>query len=134
MKQKTLYPIWGLAYILCAVLGFIDQRNGAVDIAFAVIAVLFFIPGVLILVDAYKNNDKKGLRRLRYISLASLVLTLSLIVVTFASATGSQALGTVLHYALGILSAPMFCAGIWVLPIFLWACLFIASFPKIIGK
>ncbi len=135
MKQKTLYPIWGLLYILCVVLGFLEQRNGALDIALIVVSVGFFVPGVLLLIDAYKESDKKALLRLRYISLGSLVLTMVLLMAGIAAArSGSVVLGDVLHYLLAVVSAPMLCSGVWALSIFLWACLFIASFPKILGK
>jgi len=90
------------------------------------------VPGVLILVDAYKQKDQKALLRLRYVSLGSLSLTLGLLALSFASAQGSEALGNVLHYVLGVVSVPMFCSGVWVLSLFLWACLFVASFPKLV--
>ena len=130
MKQKNLYAIWSVLFVLCCALGFLPQKN----IVLTMVSVLFFLPGVLILVDAYKQNDNKALLRLRYISLGSLVLTLAILAANFASAQGSLKLGDALHYILGIVSTPMFCSSIWVLPLFLWACLFIASFPKIIGK
>lgn len=130
MKQKTLYAIWGVLYIFCCALGFLPQKSAALT----VISVLFFTPGVLILIDAYKQKDKKALLCLRLVSLGSLVLTLAILAASFASAQGSKALGDVLHYILGIVSVPMFCSGVWVLPLFLWACLFMASFPKVIGK
>ena len=135
MKQKTVYPVWGIIYILCVLLGFVSQRNTAINVAFAIVSVLFFVPGVVLLVDAYKQADKKALLRLRYISLGSLVLTLVFLMASFASASsGSVVLGNVLHYILAVVSAPMLCSGIWALTIFLWACLFLASFPKVIGK
>ncbi len=130
MKQKTLYPVWGVLYVLCCALGFLPQKSAPLT----VIAVLFFTPGVLILVDAYKHKDKKALLRLRLVSLGSLVLTLAILAASFASAQGSISLGNALHYILGIVSVPMYCSSIWALPLFLWACLFMASFPKVIGK
>ena len=130
MNQKTLYSVWGVLYILCCALGFLPEKTAPLT----AVSVLFFVPGVLILVDAYKRRDRKALLRLRLISLGSLVLTLMLLALSFASAQGSQTLGNVLHYILGIVSAPMYCSGIWALPMFLWACLFMASFPKVIGK
>ena len=134
MKQKNLYTIWGVCYILCGAMGFLTQRNAVLDILFAIVAVLFFLPGVLILVDCYKQKDRKALLRLRMVSLGSLVLTLTVLALSFASAQAGKALGDVLHYILGIVSVPMYCGGIWALSLFLWACLFIASFPKIMGK
>ena len=130
MKQKTLYAIWGVLYALCCALGFLPQKG----VILTVFSVLFFLPGVLILADAYKQQNQTALRTLRYVSLGSLVLTLALLAASFASAQGSLKLGDVLHYILGIVSVPMFCSSIWALSLFLWACLFIASFPKVIGK
>ena len=130
MKQKTLYAIWGVLYALCCALGFLPQKG----VILTVFSVLFFLPGVLILADAYKRQNQTALRTLRYVSLGSLVLTLALLAASFASAQGSLKLGDVLHYILGIVSVPMFCSSIWALSLFLWACLFIASFPKVIGK
>lgn len=135
MRQRIIYPIWGIIYILCVALGFITERKPILSVALVIISVLFFVPGIILLVDAYKENDRKALLRLRYISLGSLVLTLVVLVATFISAPGgSETVGKVLHYILAAVSAPMLCSGVWVLTIFLWACLFMASFPKIIGK
>lgn len=130
MKQKTLYAIWGVLYALCCALGFLPQKG----VILTVFSVLFFLPGVLILADAYQRQNQTALRTLRYVSLGSLVLTLALLAASFASAQGSLKLGDVLHYILGIVSVPMFCSSIWALSLFLWACLFIASFPRVIGK
>lgn len=130
MKQKNLYAIWGVLYVLCCALGFLPQKNTVLT----VISGLFFIPGILILIDAYKQQDKKALLRLRLVCLGSLVLTLAILAASFASAQGSLALGDALHYILGFVSVPMYCSSIWALPLFLWACLFIASFPKVLGK
>ena len=133
MKRKTLYTIWGVSYILCCALGFLTQRNAAVNTLFTIFSVLFFLPGLLILVDTYKQKDKKALVRLRLISLFSLILTLAVLVLAFSTAQASYAFGDALHFILGIVSVPMFCSSIWAIPLFLWACLFVASFPKIIS-
>ena len=134
MKQKSIYPVWGVLYILCCALGFLTQRSKGLDVALTVIAVLFFVPGVILMVCAYQKNDKKELKRLRLISLGSLALTLTVLAVTFATARASVKLGDALQVVLGLVSVPMFCSKIWALPLFLWACLFIASFPRVIGK
>ena len=133
MKQKTLYTIWGVSYILCCALGFLTQRNTTLNVLFTIISVLFFLPGLLILLDAYKQKSKKALLRLRLVSLTSLTLTLAVLVLTFSTAQASYTLGDVLHYILGIVSVPMYCSNIWAIPLFLWASLFVASFPKIIS-
>ena len=81
-----------------------------------------------------KSLDKQLASATKWVALVWLVLTLALLAASFASAQGSLKLGDVLHYILGIVSVPMFCSSIWALSLFLWACLFIASFPKVIGK
>ena len=134
MKQKTLYTVWGLLFVLCCALGFLTQRTEALEVVFTILSVLFFVPGMLLLVDGYGRNDKKALRRLRIISLCSLILSLVLLAASFASAKSSIELGNVLHYMLGVVSTPMFCSVFWALPLFLWGCLFMASFPKVVGK
>ena len=134
MKQKNLYTIWGVSYILCCAMGFLSQRNAAVNTLFTIISIGFFLPGILILVDTYKRKDRKALLRLRFTSLVSLTLTLAVLVLTFFTAQASYTFGDVLHYILGIVSVPMYCSSIWAIPLFLWACLFVASFPKIISN
>ena len=128
MKQQTLYTVWGVLFIICCVLGFLQLQN----ILLTILSVVFFVPGVLILIDSYRQNDKKYLLRLRYLSLGSLVLTLALLALSFASARGSETLGNALHYVLGVVSVPMYCSGVWVVSLFLWACLFVGSFPKLV--
>lgn len=128
MKQQTLYTVWCVLFIICGVLGFLQLQSWVLT----ALSVLFFVPGVLILLDAYKQQDKKALLRLRYVSIGSLSLTLALLALNFASARAGQALGDVLHYVLGVVSVPMYCSGVWVLSLFLWACLFVASFPKLV--
>ena len=134
MKSKSIYPVWGIMYVLCCALGFLTQRSKGLDVALTILSVLFFVPGVVIMVNAYMQNDKKELKRLRLISLGSLVLTLVVLAITFATARGSVGLGNALQNVLGVVSVPMFCSKVWALPLFLWACLFISSFPKVIRK
>ena len=63
------------------------------------------------------------MRTIRNLSVASLALTLVLLVVNFLSVGASKAAGDVLYVLLIILSAPMVCGQVWVLSLFLWACL-----------
>ena len=43
------------------------------------------------------------------------------------SALWSETLGSFLYYLLVILSTPMVCSGYWIMSLFLWACLLMAS-------
>ena len=130
MKNKSLLAIWGIFYIICAGLGFIPEPEGAVRIFLTAISVLFFVPPAILLFDAFSAGDEKTIRLIRLLSALSLALTLVLLTANFLAALGASWLGTLLHILLVIGSAPMLCSNYWVLSLFLWAVLLIASMQK----
>ena len=130
MKNKSLLAIWGIFYIICAGLGFIPEPEGAVRIFLTVISVLFFVPPAILLFDAFSSGDRKTIRLIRLLSALSLALTLVLLTANFLAALGASWLGTLLHILLVIGTAPMLCSNYWVLSLFLWAVLLVASCQK----
>ena len=131
MKKRILYIVWLWLYLLCAALGHAKNPTAAQQVGMTSLAVIFFIPGFWLLVDSWKQKDKKTCTALFCISLGSLVLTVVMLLANLLAVTGSQALGDMLYVMLNWLSAPMFCSGYWVLSLFLWAVLlFSASFCK----
>ena len=130
MKNKSLLAIWGIFYIICAGLGFIPEPEGTVRIFLTVISILFFVPPAILLFDAFSSGDKKTIRLIRLLSALSLALTLVLLTANFLAALGASWLGTLLHILLVIGSAPMLCSNYWVLSLFLWAVLLVASCQK----
>lgn len=130
MKKSSLMAIWGIFYIICAGLGFIPEPEGAVRIFLMVISVLFFVPPAILLYDAYLMGDRKTILLIRKLSALSLLLTLVLLIANFVAALGSPGLGGLLHVLLAIGSVPMLCSNYWVLSLFLWAVLLIASMQK----
>lgn len=130
MKNKSLLAIWGIFYIICAGLGFIPEPEGAVRIFLTAISVLFFVPPAILLFDAFSAGDEKTIRLIRLLSALSLALTLVLLTANFLAALGTSWLGTLLHILLVIGSAPMLCSNYWVLSLFLWAVLLVASCQK----
>ena len=130
MKTKILYIIWAFLFILCAGLGFIPQSEGFGTVVLVSLAVLFFLPGAILLHQAQKEGDKKGILRIRLISAISLGATALLLVINFACAAASAALGDFLYGLLILVSSPMICGRYWVVSLFLWACLLIATFNK----
>lgn len=130
MKNKSLLAIWGIFYIICAGLGFIPEPEGAVRIFLTAISILFFVPPAILLFDAFSSGDKKTIRLIRLLSALSLALTLVLLTANFLAALGASWLGTLLHILLVIGSAPMLCSNYWVLSLFLWAVLLVASCQK----
>ena len=130
MKKSSLLAIWGIFYIICAGLGFIPEPEGTVRIFLTVISILFFVPPAILLFDAFSAGDEKTIRLIRLLSALSLALTLVLLTANFLAALGASWLGTLLHILLVIGSAPMLCSNYWVLSLFLWAVLLVASCQK----
>ena len=131
MRQKILYIIWGCLYILCVGLGTLTNRSEAGSWILTVIALLFYVPGGILLYDSLKANDRVGLIRIRVISLCSLVLTMVLLVANIASVKGSVELGNALYDILLLVSAPMLCSKWWALTLFALACMLFISFPRL---
>ena len=130
MKNKYLYAAWGVLYVLCAGLGFLGEATGFAKAALVFAAVVFFVPPVLLLVQARKSGDRRPVLLIRILSLSVLVLTTVLIVITFLCATGPALLGGILHVLLILFSCPMLCGQYWALSLFFWACLLFATFRK----
>ena len=134
MKKTILYMVWLILYILCVGLGTLESRSTAGQVILTVLAVVFFVPGALLLVHGYQTGERKLLVQIRLISLISLVLTLSLIVLNILLVRASSGVGETLNDILILVSAPMFCSYWHGVSLFLWAGLFVSSFPKMFGK
>ena len=131
MKEKILYCIWACMYILCVGLACINDAQGFGKFVLVLISILFFVPGAMILYEGMKAKNKKALVRVRIISAASLFLTMVVWIINVMSISASEKAGDVLYEILILVSAPMVCSQYWVLSLFLWACLLMASFKKI---
>ncbi len=130
MKTKNLFILWACLFILCASLGFIPESSGIGTVLLVSLSLLFFLPGVILLRRAQKNGDRTLLRAVRTVSAVSLGSTVLLLLANFLCVTASQAVGDFLYVLLVIFSSPMFCGRYWIVSLFLWACLLIASFGK----
>lgn len=127
MKNKILYFVWGGLFILCALLGFIPEPEGFLSVVLLITALLFFVPGGLLLYNAYRNKDFSTMAVIRTLSLVSLITTLIFLVVNFLSVEAGEAAGNLLYGFLIIFSTPMVCSQNWLISLFLWACLLMAS-------
>ncbi len=130
MKQKHLYYLWAFAFILCAGLGFIPEASGFGAAALLLVSLLFFVPPVWLLLKALGAGDRGTVLRLRYLSIASLTLTLVLLVLNLLSVSAPKWVGDVLYALLVIASAPMVCSRYYLLPVFLWGALLTGTFMK----
>lgn len=122
MTRRTWYYVWLGLFLITAALGFLPEQAGIMRILRLVLTVLFFLPPVVIL----RKGSERDAKRIFALSAASLCLTVAVILVSVICARGSAGLGNLLHAVLVIVSAPMVCAQVWVVSLFLWACLMFA--------
>ena len=134
LKEWILYAIWLCLYILCVGLGTVEEVEGIGKVFFILTALIFFVPGVLLLALGRKERNKKMIRRVRMVSICSLTLTVVVFCANVIAVAGSSEMGAFLNDLLILVSAPMFCAQYWVLSLFCWGCLLSASFQKVNKK
>lgn len=127
MKNRFLYALWGALFILCAGLGFIPESDGGLKFLRTGLSILFFLPPALLIWKARQERNRAALLLVRNLSIASLSLSVALIIANFLTVFRSQLLGDILHGILVVVSSPMICGGHWAMSLFLWACLLIAS-------
>lgn len=130
MKERILYIAWAVMYAICAALGFYGEAEGFGKVLFVLTALIFFLPGIGLLVLGYREKNKGILRRVRIIAAVSLVLTLIFLVANVAVAA-AETTNKLLHVLLVLVSAPMLCGQYWAVSLFLWACLLFATFIKL---
>ena len=132
LSYKTLYIAWAILFALTAVLGFVfpDAKEWGARLALVLTAAVFFLPPWLILRKA--RAEGRGFHRwlIGFLSLASIVLTVVLLVLNLMSPLWNEQIGIALNAALVIVSAPMVCSNFYVLPLFLWGSLLAAAFRK----
>lgn len=127
MTNLILYITWFILYGLCAALGCIAAPTGLLYGLCIVSALLFFLPPAILLHRAKKISDRKAPKRILFISLTWLAVSLIMIIANILSVGATAQAGKTLHYLLVVLTAPMVCGQSWVLSIFLWACLMAVS-------
>lgn len=132
MKEKVLYPIWGCLYIICVGLGLIRNAQGFGRFLLVLIALCFFVPGGLLVYTGQKTGNRKMLLRVRIVSIVSLALTVIVLAANFLSVNASAEVGKLLYELLALVSAPMLCAQYWVISLFLWAALLMATIPGLL--
>ena len=127
MKSQFLYALWGALFILCAGLGFIPEPAGVLRVLLTGLSILFFLPPALLVWKGRREKDRMALLLVRNLSIASLSLSVLLIIANFLMAFRSELLGDILHGVLVVVSSPMICSGHWAMSLFFWACLLISS-------
>ena len=127
MKSQFLYALWGALFILCAGLGFIPEPAGVLRVLLTGLSILFFLPPAVLVWKGRREKDRMALSLVRNLSIASLSLSVLLIIANFLTVFRSELLGNILHGVLVVVSSPMICSGHWAMSLFFWACLLISS-------
>ena len=127
MKSQFIYALWGALFILCAGLGFIPEPAGVLRVLLTGLSILFFLPPAVLVWKGRREKDRMALSLVRNLSIASLSLSVLLIIANFLTVFRSELLGDILHGVLVVVSSPMICSGHWAMSLFFWACLLIAS-------
>ena len=129
--NKWLYSGWGVMYVVSVALSLLQHVTGAAKVALLLFSVIFFVPGFLLLYNHLCAGNRKGILLIRFISLASLILTVSCLVAFFLFAGfGNETAVSVTYEVLALVSAPMLCSQYWAGSLFLWACLLFTTFLK----
>ena len=130
-NTNKLWILWGVMYAFCAVCGFLEPAKAGQFYGFLVMlcGMSFFIPPAIVIAYSVKKKRGKPLRIVRNISIGALSLTLVMLLLSIlaAYAQAPDIVGEVLHFILKIISVPMFCMPAWIISIFGWACLLMAS-------
>ena len=130
VKELILYAAWLCLYILCVGLGTVEAVEGAGKVFFVLTSLIFFLPGVALLILGRKEKNKKMILRVRIAAICSLALTVIVFCANVIAVGASSQVGSFLNELLNLVSAPMFSSQYWVLSLFCWACLLSASFTK----
>lgn len=126
-KTTKLWIVWSMFYLLCTILGFVPNPQGAWFGLFFLLGLAFFVPGSMLVFHAFRTGDRKTLCAVRLISLLSLCLTVILILLNFMTAQQSSIVGEVFYWMLIVFSTPMVCSQVWIVSLFGWAFLLMAS-------
>lgn len=129
-RKSKLYVAWGIMYVICTILGFINTNNSLLQAIFALVSMGFFLPGGILLYEAVGEKDKKTICTVRYLSIASLSLTVLTLIGNVLTLPASEAVGDRMYGLLIVVSTPMISSQAWAISLFLWACLLMGSFIK----
>ena len=134
MRKTVLFALWGSMFALCAVFGFFPQPQGFLKWLLVAFAAAFFAPPAVLVCRAAREGDRATMRLVRNLSIASLVLTVAILICNFLCVMAPEALGNALYVLLVIVSSPMVCGQYWLLSLFLWAALMVCCISRLPRK
>ncbi len=127
MSNTLLYIVWAVLYLGCGALGIFNAPDWAGILG----CICFFIPPALLLWQAGQKKDRKTIRIIRNLAIAWLGATLVLLILNILSVSMSQLAGDVLYYIMVVVSSPMVCGQKWIIAMFLWSYVLMASLKQL---
>lgn len=130
LSYKTLYIAWAVMFALTVALGFQfpEPESRLLRVVLILIALLFFLPPWVVLVKAKAGGQRFHVRLVGLLAVASIVLTVLLIVLNIMSPMWSEAVGNALNAAMIVVSAPMVCSNYYVSSLFMWGVIIAEAF------
>ena len=126
-KIRKLWLSWGILYVVCALLSGVKNPQGATYGALFLLGMGFFVPPMWLVFLGKLEKNRNVLAWIRNLSIVSLSLTLFVILLNFLAVQSSALWGEVLYILLILVSCPMICTQVWVVSLFGWAFLLMAS-------
>ncbi len=127
MNKKFWAPAWVVLYALAVAIGILRPASVIAHI----VGIAFFLPPAMLLWIGNEKKEKNLVRGVRWLALASLLLTTATYVALFLSLKSQADLDVIMEALLAILAAPGLCFKAPAVGLFGWACLFYGSF---VGK
>ena len=130
LSYKTLYIAWAGMFALTVVLGFQfpEPESRLLQVVLILIALLFFLPPWVVLVKAKAEDQRFHVRLVGLLAVASIVLTVLLIILNIMSPMWSEAVGNALNAAMIVVSTPMVCSNFYVSSLFMWGVIIAEAF------
>lgn len=126
MKKKILYIAWAMLYCACFALSFVTPKPG--EKAFLTgLSVVFFIPPFWLYFIAKKENHRKTIKILQWMSIGSLSLTLVFFVGALLTLFSPRWLQILVSVLLRLVSVPLDTSHTWGLSLYFWAILMVLT-------
>lgn len=131
MSYTVCYLLWAVLFGVTAAMGFTPApEKGMQEALYMLMAGVVFLPAWMILIRANKEKNTKHKKIVRNLCIASIAGTTTLMALNVMSAGWSESVGNALYAALVIVSAPMVCGQNYMLSLFMWGFLLMASVSK----
>lgn len=131
MKKHTiLYIVWAVLYCACVGFSFVNPDNAGEKAFFVLFSVVFFVPPYILVFQAKKQENRKVIKTLRWISISVLALAMVLLVLNILSVKFSAEAGLLVFVLLAMFAPPLACGQQFALSLFLWACLMMLTLQK----